>query len=145
MTGKQRSAVKAKLASLCSVILCAAMIFGIIVVFRTDVGAASGPLLYYNDRAWTKARLPLESVNNLWYVPIRLYAQLFPDVEVQYNNGFNLFIIQNGDKYLSFIMDSDYAYNEDLTKIYILTYKLHDEYYVPAETVCRYLGPSSST
>ena len=140
VAGKQRSAVKAKLASLCSVILCAAMIFGIIVVFRTDVGAASGPLLYYNDRAWTKARLPLESVNNLWYVPIRLYAQLFPDVEVQYNNGFNLFIIQNGDKYLSFIMDSDYAYNEDLTKIYILTYKLHDEYYVPAETVCRYLG-----
>ena len=40
VTGKQRSAVKAKLASLCSVILCAAMIFGIIVVFRTDVGAA---------------------------------------------------------------------------------------------------------
>ena len=39
VTGKQRSAVKAKLASLCSVILCAAMIFGIIVVFRTDVGA----------------------------------------------------------------------------------------------------------
>ena len=140
VTGKQRSAVKAKLASLCSVILCAAMIFGIIVVFRTDVGAASGPLLYYNDRAWTKARLPLESVNNLWYVPIRLYAQLFPDVEVQYNNGFNLFIIQNGDKYLSFIMDSDYAYNEDLTTIYILPYKLHDEYSVPAETVCRYLG-----
>lgn len=103
------------------------------------MGRRPDPLLYYERPGVSEGKAPLESVNNLWYVPIRLYAQLFPDVEVQYNNGFNLFIIQNGDKYLSFIMDSDYAYNEDLTKIYILTYKLHDEYYVPAETVCRYL------
>ena len=140
MTDKKKSALKARLISFCSILICAAMISGIIFVFRTDVGAASNPLLYYNDRAWTNSRLPLENVNNLWYVPIKLYAQLFPDVEVRVDNGLNLFIIQNGDKFLSFMIDSDYAFNEERTMIYILTYKLNDAYYVPAETVCRYLG-----
>lgn len=135
--GQGRHALMIKLLSAA---LCLAVMLGIAVCFRTTVGAASGPLLYYNDRAWLKSRLPLEKVYEVYYVPISYLAKLTPDVDVQINKGMKMFLIQCGENFLTFETDSDFAYNQDRAKIYIKTYLLHDEYYVPVKTVCEYLG-----
>lgn len=123
-----------------SAVLCLAIMLGTAICFRTAVGAASGPLLYYNDRAWLKSRLPLEKVYEVYYVPISYLAKLTPDVDVQINKGMKMFLIQCGENFLTFETESDFAYNQDRAKIYIKTYLLHDEYYVPVKTVCEYLG-----
>ena len=98
----------------------------------------SSVMLFYNDRAWTLARLPVEKIHSMYYVPISFMVQL-PNVEVRVNNALKTFIITHGDYYLSFDITSDFAVNQEKKRMYIKTGEYHNERYVPVGTVCAYL------
>lgn len=103
---------------------------------RTDISAVSNPLLYYNDRTWPREdNLPIIEKYNLYFVPVTLFEQL-RDVNVLINENFNTFMIEHGDKYLTFEVGTDFAVNQDKVRMFIMTYEHYDEYYVPVETVC---------
>lgn len=96
-------------------------------------------VLFYNDRAWTLARLPVERVHTIYYVPISFMAQL-PDVEVRINETLKTLIITHGESFLSFDTVSDFAVNHKKERMYLKTGVYHDERYVPVDIVCAYLG-----
>ncbi|MBE6606477.1 MAG: hypothetical protein E7635_05530 [Ruminococcaceae bacterium] len=99
------------------------------------------PLLYYNDSTWAREnRAPLKIIENEYYVPLVIFAQL-EGANVRVNNSLNTFVISNGDKYISFDATTDIATDQSNTYLYIRTYKLdYGERYIPAEIVCDHLG-----
>ena len=128
--------MKRRLAKLISAIICAAVALSVVVFMRTDISAVSNPLLYYNDRTWPREdNLPIIEKYNLYFVPVTLFEQL-RDVNVLINENFNTFMIEHGDKYLTFEVGTDFAVNQDKVRMFIMTYEHYDEYYVPVETVC---------
>ena len=128
--------MKRRLAKLISAIICAAVALSTVIIMRTDISAVSNPLLYYNDRTWPREdNLPIIEKYNLYFVPVTLFEQL-RDVNVLINENFNTFMIEHGDKYLTFEVVTDFAVNQDKVRMFIMTYEHYDEYYVPVETVC---------
>ena len=128
--------MKRRLAKLISAIICAAVALSTVIIMRTDISAVSNPLLYYNDRTWPREdNLPIIEKYNLYFVPVTLFEQL-RDVNVLINENFNTFMIEHGDKYLTFEVGTDFAVNQDKVRMFIMTYEHYDEYYVPVETVC---------
>lgn len=128
---------------LTSIIVCAAVILTAIVFTRTELhGAVPNPLLYWNDRSWPyEDRQPIEKVLGIYYIPLTIFNQ-FADYEVRTNSRQKTFIIEynGGELFLSFDTTRDFALNQDDEQIYIPTYELHDERYVPAQEICRRLG-----
>ncbi len=107
---------------------------------RVELHGAEGHMVYCNDRPWySESRLPAENVYGAVYLPLDLFVQL-PTVNVRVNDTLNTFIITHGDKYLSFDVNSNFAANQDRVRMYIATAEYHGERYVPAKTVCTYLG-----
>lgn len=131
--------MKRRLAKLISIIVCAAVALSVVVVMRTDIGAVSNPLLYYNDRTWPREdNLPIIEKYNLYFVPVTLFEQL-KDVDVLISESFNTFMIEHGDKFLTFEVGTNFAVNQDKVRMFIMTYEYYDEYYVPVEVVCEML------
>ena len=99
------------------------------------------PLLYYNDNTWAREnRAPLKIIENEYYVPLVIFAQL-EGASVKVNNSLNTFVISKGEKYISFDATTDIATDQSNTYMYIRTYKLdYGERYIPAEIVCDNLG-----
>lgn len=129
--------MKRRLAKLISIIICTAVALSVVVVMRTEIrGAVPNPLLYYNDRTWPREdKLPIIEKFNIYFVPVTLFEQL-RDVNVLINENFNTFMIEHGEKYLTFEVGTDFAVNQDKVRMYIKTYEYYDEYYVPVEAVC---------
>ncbi len=126
--------------TLISIILCAAMLLGVVSLCRTSVKAASGPLLYWNDRNWLReSRQGIEQIYGVYYVPLTLFNQP-ADIDVRTNSSFNSFIIIYGEKYLSFDVEKDCSLNENGERGYVKIYEMHGDYYVPVKTICDYLG-----
>ncbi|MBQ7821799.1 MAG: polysaccharide deacetylase family protein [Clostridia bacterium] len=98
------------------------------------------PLLYYNDNTWAREdRSPLKIIENEYYVPLVIFAQL-DDTKVRVNNSLNTFVISHGDLYVSFDATTDIAIDQDGTYLYARTYKLdYGERYVPVVFVCENL------
>lgn len=131
---KKTSAVR-----LLSIMLCLVLAISVVIFTRTEIHAATGCLMYFNDRAWPRSgSQPLEKIYSTLYVPITLFAQL-SDVSVLKNEGMRTFIIKHGDYSLSFNYESDFAYTQDLKQMYWRTAYYHGEYYVPVRSVCSYL------
>lgn len=133
--------MKNKIIKLISAVVCTALIFTVTAVVSTVIHGAQSDdvVLFYNDRAWTLARLPVEQIHNIYYVPITFMAQL-PEVEVRINQTLKTFIITHGERFLSFDMVSDFAVNHNKERMYLKTGEYHNERYVPVDTVCAYLG-----
>ena len=130
---------KASAVRLLSVMLCLVLAISVVIFTRTEIHAAAGCLMYFNDRAWPRSgSQPLEKIYSTLYVPITLFAQL-NDVSVLKNEGMQTFIIKHGDYSLSFNYESDFAYTQDLKQMYWRTAYYHGEYYVPVRSVCSYL------
>lgn len=123
----------------------AAVIFALGIVFfaRTGVeGAVPNPLLYVNDKAFAEEdKYPIEKVRGIYYVPVSLFSQI-DGYEIRINAKQKTFIIEydGGSKFLSFDTSSGFAMNQNGAQIYIPTYELHNERYVPAEELCKRLG-----
>ena len=131
--------MKAATVRLLSVLVCLVLVISAVMFTRTEVHAATGCLMYFNDRAWPRnGSQPLEKIYSTLYVPITLFAQL-ADVSVLKNEGMRTFIIKHGDYSLSFNYESDFAYTQDLKQMYWRTAYYHGEYYVPVRSVCSYL------
>ncbi len=131
--------MKNKIIKSVSVILSLALAFTVAFFAPMAVrGDSDDVVLFYNDRAWTLARLPVERIHSIYYVPITFMAQL-PDVEVRVNETLKTFIITHGEKFLSFDTVSDFAVNHDKERMYLKTGEYHNERYVPIDTVCAYL------
>lgn len=117
--------------------------FGIVFFTRTEVeGALPNPLLYVNDKAFAdEDKYPIEKVRGIYYVPVSLFSQI-EGYEIRINARQKTFIIEydGGSKFLSFDTSSGFAMNQNGAQIYIPTYELHDERYVPAEELCKRLG-----
>lgn len=127
---------------LLSVFLCITLAFAIICYTRVEIHGAAQPLLYYNDRQWKKATLlPAEKRAGIYYVPILLFHSL-PDVGLDIDIAMHTFIISHGDRYLSFNINNDFAVNQDKKNTYLPPAEYHGEYYVHAQSVCKYLGLS---
>ena len=99
------------------------------------------PLLYYNDSTWAREdRCPLKLIDGEYYVPLVIFAQL-DDTKVRVNNSLNTFVISHSGMYVSFDASTDIATDQSDNYLYIRTFKLdYGERYVPAKTVCKYLG-----
>ncbi len=111
-----------------------------IFIARVELHGSGSNTVYCNDRPWySESRLPAENVYGAIYLPLDLFVQL-PTVNVRVNETLNTFIITHGDKYLSFDVNSNFAANQDKMRMYIATAEYHGERYVPAKTVCTYLG-----
>ena len=80
--------MKNKIIKLISAVVCTALIFTVTAVVPTVIHGAQSDdvVLFYNDRAWTLARLPVEQIHNIYYVPITFMAQL-PEVEIQVDSS----------------------------------------------------------
>lgn len=130
-------------AKLISILVCAAVMLTTVILTRTELhGAVPNPLLYWNDRNWPyEDRQPIEKRLNIYYIPLTIFNQ-FENYEVRTNSRQKTFIIEynDGEKFLSFDTTRDFALNQDNEQIYIPTYELHDERYVPAQEICRRLG-----
>ena len=125
------------------VLMTALLAFGIVFFTRTGVeGALPNPLLYVNDKAFSQEeKYPIEKVRGIYYVPATLFTQI-DGYEISVGTRQKTFIIEydNGNKFLSFDTSSGFAMNQNGEQIYIPTYELHDERYVPAEELCKRLG-----
>ncbi len=132
--------MKSRYIRIISAFLCFAVIAAAIVITRTEVKAASTyPTMYYNDRAWPRSdSLPMEMIYSTLYVPVTLFAQL-PNVTVKKNDGQNLFVIENGDYWLTFNVRTDFAYTQDSEPMYWRSAYYHGDHYVPVRSVCSYL------
>ena len=129
--------MKPRLAKFISIFVCIAVVLTVVGVMRTEIhGAVPNPLLYYNDRTWPREdKLPIIEKYNLYFVPVTLFEQL-RDVDVLINENFNTFMIEHGEKYLTFEVGTDFAVNQDKVRMFIMTYEYYDEYYVPVEAIC---------
>ncbi len=137
----ERSAdVKNRIIKILSALICLALIFTVISLTPTHIRGAesSEVVLFYNDKAWTLARLPVEKIHSIYYVPITFMVQL-PDVDVRVNEALKTFIITHGDYFLSFDITSDFAVNHNKERMYLKSGEYHNERYVPVDTVCAYL------
>lgn len=124
-----------------SLLLFVIMIFSLSYsIFNVSATPLDEPLLYYNDNTWSREdRCPLKIIDDTYYVPLVIFAQL-DDTKVRTNNSLNTFVISHGEKYISFDASTDIATDESNTYYYIQTYKLdYGERYVPASVVCEYL------
>ncbi len=132
--------VKNRTIKILSAVICLVLIFTVISVTPMHIHGAesSKVVLFYNDRAWTLARLPVEKVHSIYYVPISFMVQL-PDVDVRVNNTLKTFIITHGDYFLSFDITSDFAVSHEKVRMYLKTGEYHNERYVPVSTVCAHL------
>ncbi len=132
--------MKALFIKLASIVLCVAVVASAIIITRTEVQAASAyPTMYYNDRAWPRSgSLPMEKFYSTLYVPVTIFAQL-PNVKVKKNESLNLFVIENGDYWLTFNVKTDFAYTQDSEPMYWRSAYSHGDYYVPVRSVCSYL------
>ena len=132
--------MKNRIIKILSALICLALVFTIISVMPTSIRGDSTEtvVLFYNDRAWTLARLPVEKVHSLYYVPITFMVQL-PNVDVRVNESLKTFIITHGDYFVSFDTTSDFAVNHEKVRMYLKTGEYHNERYIPASTVCAHL------
>lgn len=125
-------------------LIVAIILFSIVATFFAGVTTAAplaNPMIYYNDSTWAREdRCPLKTIDDEYYVPLVIFAQL-DDTKVRVNNNLNTFVISHGDLYVSFDASTGIATDQDDTYLYIRTYKLdYGERYVPAKTVCDLLG-----
>ncbi len=125
---------------LMSVFLCLTLMGSALLVTRTKVQAASSAtLMYYNDKAWPRGDShPMEKIYSALYVPVTLFAQL-NNVTVKKNAGQNLFVIENGEYWLTFNVKTDFAYTQDSEPMYWRSAFYHGDHYVPVRSVCSYL------
>ena len=123
-----------------SIFACLCLIICIVAITRTELhGADEYPLLYYNDRAWPTDRPQAECIRQrIWYVPLNLFAQ-FPNLNVRTNTNGETFCIQNGEKFLTFEIATGFAADQDRNRMYLMTYEMYGDYYVPVEAVCQLL------
>ncbi|MBQ8508974.1 MAG: polysaccharide deacetylase family protein [Clostridia bacterium] len=140
---------RAFVVQLVSILLCLAVVGGVVTLTRLEVsGLVSNPLLYFLDRAWPKEdRQPIERINQVYYVPVSIFAQL-DDTEVYVNEGLKTFMIKHGDYWMSFDIVSDFANmmnpeaegSDKYIRMYMKTYECHGERYVPVQAICSYLN-----
>ena len=132
--------MKNRIIKILSAVICLALIFTVTAVTPVRIRGAESPkvVLFYNDRAWTLARLPVEKIHSIYYAPISFMVQL-PDVDVRVNESLKTFIITHGDYFLSFDITSDFAVNHNKEKMYLKSGEYHNERYVPIDSVCAYL------
>ncbi len=135
--------MKNRFKNLISLILSFSIIISLfsINLFNAKALPLDEPLLYYNDSTWAREnRAPLKIIENEYYVPLVIFAQL-DGANVKVNNSLNTFVISNGEKYISFDATTDIATDQSNTYMYIRTYKLdYGERYIPAKIVCDHLG-----
>lgn len=134
--------MKAKSVKIISALLCICIVFTAIVLTRTELhgSAVSDIILFSNEDVWLQSsRLPVEKVYNAYYIPVSFLTQL-DGVSVRSNDALQTFIITRGDFFLSFDVSTNFAVNQDFERMYIKTAKYHNERYVPAKTICTYLG-----
>lgn len=106
-----------------------------------NAAALDRPLLYYNDKTWVREdRYPIKIIDGEHYIPLTVFAQL-DDTKVRVNNTLNTFVISHAGLYVSFDATTHTATDQSENTYYITTYKFEGgERYVPAKTVCKYLG-----
>lgn len=134
--------MRSRVIQVVSSVLCACLMIGVVFFVRADVkGAESSPSLYCNDRPWQRGTSnPVEKVFALYYIPASAFAQLSDSCRLLQDSKRSTFIIMNGEKWISFDLESNFATLPDRTSMYMEVYSLHKDKYVPAKAVCEIIG-----
>jgi len=126
-----------------STILTAALlcVLSILLLLISVSGEGDHPTMFCNDDPFVEEkRLGFERIFSQYYLPVSMFTAI-DGVEVKENKRLNTLLISYGNHYISFDVDSNFAYTEQDGNFFLRTYLLKGgERYVQGESVCRALG-----
>ena len=120
------------------------LIFSVVLVLLSGLITISGqkesPTMFCNDDPWfDEYRLGFEKIFSQYYLPLSMFEKI-EGVEIRANSRLGTLLLSRGGDYISFDLDSNFAYTEQEGNFFLRTYLLKGgERYLPGEEVCRAL------